>query len=446
MSIRTAITIIVSALITALVINFIFSNTDILQGQLKLFTFSFSVIGVLVTAMLIASAVPSIYFSLQWLKINKKLKQTHKQGKAQAKEDSSWKRITGLMANGAIEKAVEQVKKLPADKNTYYLTTRAELLLEQGNNEAVVQLLETEFHKDPTPEEGYLIAEAYENMGNDERTRNTLETLAHRYPDEAINAMLMLVEHALEKEDWEKVLKWSENCSRAQSQKNVDISELIIGANYELLKKENGAQNDKKYFAKLQQFIKSHPKFVPGYLLLSDAYLAAGQEMKGVSQLERGFEETLHQIFLRKAVKLYLGKEQPEEAIRLMKQISVKRSSANASFELGKLYFELAMFEDAVSTLTPLTSKFKNPQLIYFYLAKAEMKCQHHEKAYEHLQKVINDDSDNINFSSCACEYCGHQTNGWLDRCPKCDSWDTININLETYDQEEMPSPPLSYS
>ncbi|PIE01317.1 MAG: hypothetical protein CSA81_12090 [Acidobacteria bacterium] len=451
-SLRTVFIIVFSALVTLLVVFFLISNWSLLREDFTLslwdYGFSFSVISALVAGMLIASAVPCLYFSFHYFKVKGQLRKSVKQERNTQIGGHSWKQVAGLLANGAVEKAAAKMKKLDTGSHPHHKFIQAEVYMEQGKYEEVIQLLEPGFAKEPMPEEGFLIAEAYEQTGNSERAKYTLETLVLRHPDSAIHALLMLVEDAVEAEEWAEALKWAESCKKNQSQPNVDLDEVIIGAQYELLKAEEKDQsNFKKYLSKVSRFIKNNPSFTPAYVLQCDTMAEYGQHSKALNRLEKAYDATLHPVFLRKTVNLCLEKEQPDEAIRLMKQFSMKKNDLLAEFELGKLYFKLSMFDDARSVLSPLTDKFTNPHLVYYYLALAEKKCQHDAQAFEYMKSAfIGDGSERIQTGAYFCAYCAHILNTWHDRCSECGSWGTIQLNLQLIEQNETQNPPLSHS
>ena len=436
MSLRTALTIVFSALITALLIYFILHNHATLKEQLTVFSFSFSVISALVGGMLISSAIPSAYFSVQWFKATSKLKKQKKEGLSQTRDASEWQKISDLIAHEHVEKAIALLDKHPDDGQPDHRLIRADLLMEQCRYDDVVKLLEPEFQNNPLPEQGYLIAEAYRMSGSEERSKMVLETLINRFPDDSIRAMDLLLEDAVDNQNWSEALKWGKRRFGMTQEKNRDLKELLIGLEYEVLKEKSTSIIDKKHISVLQSFLKENPQFVPGHLLLSHAFLEMGQEAKAIQTLEKGFEITQHHELLERVVSHYVRKEQPEEAIRLTKHISVQRDSALASFELGRLYFNLAMYDDARTTLEPLTSKFVRHHLIFQLLAEVENKSARPKKAFEYLMEALQpNDSGVIILGSYVCDYCGDLQDSWNDRCHECGSWNTIRLNLE-------PTPP----
>jgi tetratricopeptide (TPR) repeat protein len=445
MSLRTALTIILSALVTALVIYFVLHNDAILREPLNLFSYSFSVISALVAGMLIASAVPSAYFSVQWFKASRKLKRNDKSMVKMVKGDREWKRISGLLAHGHIELAVKLLEKCPEDGQASHQLIRAQVFMENDQFSEVIRILEPDFQKEPLPEEGYLLAEAYRMSGNEERAKVVLETLTNRFPEDSLQALDLLIEEALDHEKWEEVLQWAQKRQALPGGKSPELKELVCGARYELFKEEKG-KRDKKSVGALLKFSGEYSDFVPAYKLLSEAYLEIGQENKALKILEKGLNQTGHEVFLRELVAFYLNKEQPEEAIRKLKHVSIQDHKVLASFELARLYYKLAMYKDSIEVLEGLKGMFRNPALYEYLLAQNETKVHNDRKAMEHYQKAFSrDEQGAVIFGETVCDFCGNLTEDWNDHCEECGSWNTLRLNLEPLAAKDLQGPPISY-
>jgi len=439
MSLRTALTIVFSALLTALIFFFVYNNFEILRQPLTVFSISFSVITALVGGMLLASALPSAYFSVQWFKANRRLKHHHKADRTQAKDTAQWRQVAALRAHGQYEKALKLAQSLPLRERPENKVMEANLLLELCRFKDVIDQLENEFQKEPQPEEGYLLAEAYRQAGNEERARMVYETLASNFGEDCKIAYELLLEDALESEDWQSVLSWGRKLGTFS---DPDLNDVLVGAEFEHLKSqaEGDMLADRKFLNEVTAFVKAHRTFVPGYLLQSHVLMETGQESKALKVLQSGFEATEHFELLDRMVDFYIKKDQPEDAIGLMKRISVEMNNRLATFELGRLYLRLSMYHEAIEALTPLLRTFRQPFLIYQLLAEAEKGIGNAEHACEFMEKAFTDDKEHRLATYC-CAFCGQTTETWTERCDACGSWDTVSLNLEALKEESMETP-----
>jgi lipopolysaccharide biosynthesis regulator YciM len=134
----------------------------------------------------------------------------------------------------------------------------------------------------------------------------------------------------------------------------------------------------------------------------------------------------------------FLQRDHPEAAIEALKRcVAGSRKDTLARFYLGKLYFRLEMLDEASAVLSALEGRASYAPTLHYLLGRIHERRANFRDAAGQYRKVVREmDLVHLEYR---CRRCAETSTDWLERCPACGEWNTVEVNFrEEISTEEM--------
>jgi lipopolysaccharide biosynthesis regulator YciM len=278
----------------------------------------------------------------------------------------------------------------------------------------------------------YALASDYEAQGDVDKAKATLKRIVQVRPRAALSAYRRLREIYAREGDWARALEVHNRIERL-SGKNAppDPRErtMGIGIRYQLGMKHLDADKPKLALGLFEKILKEDPKFIPAYIRVGEILRERDDDPEAVATWNRGFNETGSPIFLTVLEEHFLDREQPIEAIEALKAcVARAKNDTLPRFFLGKLFFRLEMLDEALETLKSLEGRISYAPTLHYLIGRIHERRGNFKSASEQLRKVIKElELVKLEYR---CHCCQSRLSEWSDRCPKCERWNTIEIDF----------------
>jgi len=171
--------------------------------------------------------------------------------------------------------------------------------------------------------------------------------------------------------------------------------------------------------------LRLQPDFVPAALLLGDAHLKAGEPRDALRVWERAAEAAPDALaILGRIEERHREEGRPTRMIALYRT-ALERHPDNLAlaFGLGRVYFELAMLDEAAEQFQKMEVRAAEMPLIHAYLGAILERRGQHRDAMEEYRRALRL-SESVQWPH-HCAACGVRHPRWVDRCPACRRWNT---------------------
>lgn len=201
---------------------------------------------------------------------------------------------------------------------------------------------------------------------------------------------------------------------------------VLAGLHYEIgrerLEKEDRAAGA---ISHLKDALRAQPDFVPAALLLGEAHLKAGEPREALRVWERAAEGAQPALpVLSRIEQLHRAEGRPTRMISLYQDALARQPDNLAlAFGLGRVYFELAMLDEAAEQFQKMEVRAPELPLIHAYLGAILERRGQFRDAIEEYRRALRE-SDRIEWPH-RCGACGAAHARWIDRCPTCRRWNT---------------------
>ncbi|MBZ5638211.1 MAG: tetratricopeptide repeat protein [Acidobacteriia bacterium] len=307
-----------------------------------------------------------------------------------------------------------------------------------------------EFHrkahhlKEDDPRPLYDLVEDHEAKGDLDRARAVLGKIIALKKHSVLAWRKLRSLHIKERgfakalEAHERVEKYSE---ASDPRDNAD-ARVGLGIRYEMAAEQLRAGRAREAMVALRKILKDDPRFIPAHVLLGEAVRHEGKDREAIEAWEHAFESTNDPVFLTMIEDHFLEREQPLAAIESLKRCAARAGRDTlARFFLGKLYFRLEMLDDALAVLSSLESRASYAPTLHYLLGRIHERRKNHRDAAAEYRKVIKD-TELVQLEY-RCRACGETSMEWVDRCPDCGEWNSIELNFrEEMSLEELGLPP----
>ncbi len=171
--------------------------------------------------------------------------------------------------------------------------------------------------------------------------------------------------------------------------------------------------------------LRVQPDFVPAALLLGEAHLKAGEPRDALRVWERAAEAAPSALPVLARIE-----ERHREEGRPTRMISLYRTALDRhpdnlalAFGLGRVYFELAMLDEADEQFQKMEVRAPDMPLIHAYLGAILERRGQYRDAMEEYRRALRL-SESVQWPH-HCAACGALHPRWVDRCPSCRRWNT---------------------
>ena len=202
-------------------------------------------------------------------------------------------------------------------------------------------------------------------------------------------------------------------------------STVLAGLHYEIGRERLEKDDRAGAISHLKDALRAQPDFVPAALLLGEAHLKAGEPREALRVWERAAEGPQPALpVLSRIEHLHRSEGRPTRMISLYQDALARQPDNLAlAFGLGRVYFELAMLDEAAEQFQKMEVRTPELPLIHAYLGAILERRGEFRDAMEEYRRALRQ-SDRIEWPH-RCTACGATHSRWVDRCPACRRWNT---------------------
>jgi tetratricopeptide (TPR) repeat protein len=230
----------------------------------------------------------------------------------------------------------------------------------------------------------------------------------------------------IERRRWSDALATQTQLLPAVPREEKAAEEVILaGLHYEIGRERLERGDLAGATAQLKEALRVQPDFVPAALLLGEAHLKAGEPRDALRVWERAAEAPQPALpVLARIEQRHREEGRPTRMISLYRN-ALDRHPDNLAlaFGLGRVYFELAMLDEAAEQFQKMEVRAADLPLIHAYLGAILERRGQFRDAMEEYRRALRL-SDSVQWPH-HCEACGALHPRWVDRCPSCRRWNT---------------------
>ncbi|MBN2135402.1 MAG: DUF1049 domain-containing protein [Acidobacteria bacterium] len=261
--------------------------------------------------------------------------------------------------------------------------------------------------------------------------KNTAEKILMHNDADVPRYKKELVKIYIAEKDWDEAIEiQNEVIKKAEKENKKEEQNLLTCLEYQKIAEQFEKEPIKDIERKLKKIIETDKSFVPAYTKLADYYIHEEDFANAFKTLNDGYIATREPVFIQRIETLYIDTNQPDDAIEYFKRLTEKLpNDVLPVFTLGKLYYKFEMLDQANSIFERIQAEVAYSPTLEYYIAKSDSKQENLENSIDRLKEIIR--HSNILDITYQCTSCGHRTQTWVDRCPKCGCWNCVKLNPE---------------
>jgi lipopolysaccharide assembly protein B len=268
------------------------------------------------------------------------------------------------------------------------------------------------------------LADDHRRLGNiDEAIETYRRVLARDH--EHLTALRGVRDVFVECGRWTQALEAQERLMRTVPRDDRAVENgWLAGIQYELGRVLLAEGDTRLGLHRLKDALRAEPDFLPAVLLLGDAHLKVGETREALRLWERAVQSEPAPPLLSRIEHLYRLEGRPARMISLYQEASARHPDNLAiAFGLGRVYFELAMLDEAAEQFEKLEVRAPRLPAIHGYLGAVFERRGQTREALEEYRRALG-------FPEAVewphhCSACGVNQARWVDRCPSCRRWNT---------------------
>jgi lipopolysaccharide biosynthesis regulator YciM len=175
---------------------------------------------------------------------------------------------------------------------------------------------------------------------------------------------------------------------------------------------------------RLREALRTQADFLPAAIALGDAHMKAGDSREALRVWERAVEAQPVLPLLARLEQAYRAEGRPTRMIALYQEASSRTpDSLPLAFALGRVYFDLAMLDEAADQFQKVEVRAPDLPGLHAFLGAIFERHGQTTEAFEEYRRALRLTGAFAWPYHCgACE-AEHAT--WVDRCPSCRRWNT---------------------
>ncbi len=299
-----------------------------------------------------------------------------------------------------------------------------ELARQRGDNQAALTHDLQALRAGDRPETLLAVADDYRRLGRPDDAvatyRRVLE-LDHAH----LTALRRLREVAAERGRWDDALEAQERLARLVPRDARAAEEGWLAAiHYELGRALLTGGSHAAAIGRFKDAIRVQPDFLPAILALGDTYLGSGDAREAAKVWERALEIEPAPALLSRLEQLHRGEGHPARMIAVH-QDAAKRHPENlaVAFGLGRVYFELAMLDEAAEQFEKIEVRAPGLPVIHAFLGAVFERRGQAPEAFEEYRRALGF-TETMDWPH-HCSGCASSHPAWVDRCPTCRRWNS---------------------
>ncbi len=288
----------------------------------------------------------------------------------------------------------------------------------------------------------YQLAEDYDARGETEVAREVRNRILRDFPGMGLNVLRRRRNAALEGRLWNDALTYQERIEALVGKPGATLEnavEIRRGLRYQ----EGVARMEEERYGEAEvlflEILETEPRFIPAAIMLGEARLLLERPQTALDTWLEGFERTGSPVFLQRIEDYFIEGADPARAIEtLWALIGRVENDTLPRFFLGRLYYRLEMHAEALKVLESVRDRIENSPTFHYLLARIHHQAGHLDKALQAY--VACAQQLRVTSTEYACRVCHAEYPDWDDRCNRCGSWNSIELNFheERLDPEAL--------
>jgi len=198
----------------------------------------------------------------------------------------------------------------------------------------------------------------------------------------------------------------------------------LAGIHYELGRALLAEGNAQPAVSRFKDALRVRPDFLPATLLLGDAHLKAGDAREALRVWERALEIEPAPPLLSRIEHLHRVEGRPARMVSLYEDALARHPEYVAvAFGLGRVYFELAMLDEAAEQFQKMEVRASALPSVHAYLGAVFERRGQVKEAFDEYRLALGF-AEGFEWAH-HCSACGAAQPSWFDRCPSCRRWNT---------------------
>jgi len=268
------------------------------------------------------------------------------------------------------------------------------------------------------------VADDYRRLGRADDAIQMYQRVLARDRDH-LTALRGLRDVATERGSWAEALEAQERLIRIAPREDRSVEEAwLTGVQYELGRALLDAGDTQGAGSRFRDALRARPDFLPAALVLGDVHLKAGDAREALRVWERALETQPAPPLLSRIEQLHRADGRPARMISLYQDAATRHPENLAlTLDLGRVYFELAMLDEAAEQFQKLEVRAPELPAVHAYLGAIFERHGQIREAFEEYRRALR--FPEVFQWPHRCTACGATQPSWFDRCLSCRRWNT---------------------
>lgn len=298
-----------------------------------------------------------------------------------------------------------------------------ELARERGDARAALVHDLDALRDEERPELMLAAAEDYRRTGRPDEAAALLERLVTRDRDH-LAALRVLRDLSVAEGWWQRALQAQERILALGGGDRRQEQAALAGIQYEVGRALLAEGQIQPAIGRFREALRSETDFLPAVVALGDAHVKAGDSREALRVWERSVETQPELPLLARLEQVYRAEGRPTRMIALYQEASARvPESLPLAFALGRVYFELAMLDEAADQFQKVEVRAPDLPGLHAFLGAIFERHGQTAEAFEEYRRALTLTGAFTWPYHCAA--CGAEHAIWVDRCPSCRSWNT---------------------
>lgn len=353
--------------------------------------------------------------------------------------DSTYRRAVDHHADGQLARAAQELEEYLAGRPESFagLLRYGMVLRELGRTDEAVEVHRRASTLYPlSPAVLYQLAEDYSEREEPDVAREMQGRIVRDLPGAGLGVLRLRRAEAIGRRDWGEAAALHEKVIAAIAESGGDASALAdeeglaLGLDYQrgvlLLERDEVAEAADLF----RRLLAREPRFIPARIMHGEAELLAGREDAAVDTWRHGYLETGSPVFLQRIEDHFIESQEPMRAIETLRGLIAEASNdLLPRFYLGRLYYRLEMLDDAEKVLESLSDRIRSSPTFHQLLGRIHERRGQLPAALEAYKDCLRE--LDLGAAEYVCGVCRQRYPEWHDFCPRCRTWNAIELNFE---------------